>query len=359
MERIKIAILFGGCSEEYRISLKSAYSVITSIDREKYDPVMIGITREGEWFRYDGPADSVLNDTWKSSEHCNPAFIAPDRSTHGIWELRENQVVRTRLDVVFPVLHGKMGEDGAIQGLLELAGIPYVGCGLPSSAICMDKELAKRIVQSAGVAIPRFNVIYSGSAEPGRADEGLIYPLFIKPANSGSSFGVTKAVNCGELAAAIDEAARFDHKILVEEAVAGFEVGCAVLGSGDELIMGEIDQIELSHGFFRIHQEAQPEISSDNSTIHVPARITPEMRRHIWQTAGIVYRALGCSGLARVDMFMTSNQQIVFNEVNTMPGFTSYSRYPRMMAAAGISMEEIVEKAINLAITGTGKEIAR
>lgn len=357
MKKMNIAVVFGGCSEEYRISLKSAHAIITNIDRAKYEPVLIGITQQGEWFKYDGPVESILNDTWNISQHCTPAILSPDRCTHGLLEIHGNQVTVTRLDVVFPMLHGKFGEDGSIQGLLELSGIPYVGCNVPSSVLCMDKELAKRVVQDAGVMIPRFNTLHSSSIEEiAQADADLAYPLFVKPANSGSSFGVTRVMHADELPAAILEARQYDSKILVEEAVEGFEVGCAILGNDDDLTIGEVDQIELSHGFFRIHQETQPELSSVNSTIHVPARVEPELRRNIQQTAGIIYRALGCSGLARVDMFMTPHKQIVFNEVNTMPGFTSYSRYPRMMEAAGISISHILDKLIILALPSAEKE---
>lgn len=358
MERLKVAILFGGYSEEYRISLKSAYTIITNLDERKYEPVMIGITREGVWFKYDGPVEAVLNDAWHDDAHCTRAVLSPDRSTHGLLELHEDQVIYTPLDVVFPVLHGKYGEDGTMQGLLELSGIPYVGCGIQSSMLCMDKEFAYRFVQRTGVMIPRFNTLYS-SSEISRADVGLAYPLFVKPANSGSSFGVTKVTHRLELIPAIGEAQQYDRKVLIEEAVEGSEVGCAVLGKGTELMVGEVDQIQVSHGFFRIHQESQPELSSDNSIIHVPAQVSQEIRRSIQQTARIIYGALGCSGLARVDMFLTPQNQVVFNEVNTMPGFTSYSRYPRMMLSAGISISQIVDRLIELSLQRTGKENER
>lgn len=360
MKKLRVAILFGGCSDEYRISLKSAHSIITNIDRQKYELVMVGITQKGEWLKYDGPVESILNDTWNDGEHCTPAILSPDRSTHGLLELHGNKVIYTQLDVVFPMLHGKYGEDGTMQGLLELSGIPYVGCGVQSSVMCMDKEFAHRVVQNAGVMIPRFKTLYSSSIEEiSEADAGLVYPLFVKPANSGSSFGITNVNHADELPAAICEARKYDRKILIEEGVEGFELGCAVLGNGDELTVGEVDQIELSHGFFRIHQEAQPEVTSDNSTIHVPAHVAPELCHQIQQTARIIYRALGCSGLARVDMFMTPNKQIVFNEVNTMPGFTSYSRYPCMMAAAGIGISQIVDKVITLAMSNIEEENKR
>jgi D-alanine--(R)-lactate ligase len=351
MKKLNVAVLFGGCSEEYGISLKSAHTVLTNMDRNKYDPVIVGITPEGEWLKYDGPVECILSDTWKSSEYCTPAIISPNRMTKGLVVFYGKQIAIMPLDVVFPMLHGKHGEDGAIQGLLELAGIPYVGCGVESSVLCMDKELAYRIVRTAGVKTPRFNVLVNPSAiEIAGADKGLVYPLFVKPARSGSSFGVTKVLQPDELTAAVGEAGKFDGKVLIEEGIEGAETGCAVLGNGDELAVGEVDEIELSHGFFRIHQESQPEVSSVNSTIHVPARFSPEIRQTLQQTARTIYHALGCSGLARVDMFITADQQVYFNEVNTMPGFTSYSRYPRMMAAAGRSAAQVIDQVIQLAV---------
>lgn len=350
MKKLTVAVLFGGCSEEYGISLKSAYTIITHLDRQKYEPLMIGISREGEWLKYEGPVSSILQDSWQEEPCCRPAILSPDRHNLGLWELTEKEIRHIPVDVVFPVLHGKYGEDGTLQGLLELSGIPYVGCGVQSSVLCMDKELAKRVVQRAGVMIPRFNTLKSSANQTlALADRDLAYPLFVKPANSGSSFGVSKVMQADSLAAAIHEAFIYDRKVLIEEAVEGFEVGCAVLGNGDDLQVGEVDQIELSQGFFRIHQEAEPELRSENAVIHVPARISTELRHSIQQCARIVYSALGCSGLARVDLFLTPGRQIVFNEVNTMPGFTSYSRYPRMMEAAGFSISQIVDSLIQLA----------
>lgn len=360
MKKMKIAVLFGGCSDEYRISLKSAHSIMTNIDTQKYDTVMVGITKKGGWFKYDGPADALLNDTWNNSEYCTPAILSPDRNMHGLLELHEDHVTCTRVDVVFPMMHGRQGEDGTMQGLLELSGIPYVGCGVQSSVLCMDKELAYFAVQNAGVKTPRFRTLLSSSDyDISKADAGLTYPLFVKPASSGSSFGVTKVNHKEELSAAICEARKYGRKILIEEAVKGSEVGCAVLGNDDELTVGEVDQIELTHGFFRIHQEKKPETGSDNSIIHVPAVISLEDRQHVQQTAKIIYGALGCSGLARVDMFLAPDGRIVLNEVNTMPGFTSYSRYPRMMTASGITISKVIDMIIQLALQRAGKEDAK
>jgi D-alanine--(R)-lactate ligase len=254
--------------------------------------------------------------------------------------------------VVLPVLHGKLGEDGAMQGLLELAGIPYAGCDVQSSALCMDKSLAYIVARGAGVATPNFwTVTATESVEP----DQLTYPVFVKPARSGSSFGVSKVSRKEELPSAVQAARQYDSKLLIEEAVVGSEIGCAVLGDELGLIVGEVDQITLSHGFFRIHQESEPERGSDNSTVTVPAAISAEARSLVQETAKTVYRALGCRGLSRVDMFLEEGGKVVLNEVNTLPGLTSYSRYPRMMAAAGLPFGEVIDRMVSLALAGNGR----
>jgi D-alanine--(R)-lactate ligase len=270
--------------------------------------------------------------------------LTPDRSFGGLLVLDDGRYEAVPLDLVFPVLHGKQGEDGAIQGLLELAGIPYVGCDVPGSALCMDKSLAYVVAGHAGIATPDFWTIDPGDCvEPGR----FSYPVFVKPARSGSSYGVSKVTRSEDLLGAVRLARKFDDKVLVEAAVAGSEIGCAVMGYGDDLAVGELDKIGLSHGFFRIHQESTPESGSENATVSVPADIPAESRDRVRETAKSIYRALGCRGLARVDMFLTEDGSVVLNEVNTMPGMTSYSRYPRMMAAAGVPMGTLIDRLVS------------
>ncbi|MDR1322101.1 MAG: D-alanine--(R)-lactate ligase [Gracilibacteraceae bacterium] len=341
--KLKIAVLFGGCSEEHDVSIKSAREIAGHIDPEKYEPIYIGITRFGVWLTCEKPRPD-----WEKG-NCRPAVISPDKKTRGLLLLQNGEWRSLRLDAVFPVLHGKTGEDGAIQGLLELSGIPRVGCDIQSSAVCMDKSLAYLVVKEAGLAVPEFRVLRRGD-RPG-ADMPAC-PVFVKPARSGSSFGVTRVNREDELAPAIELARRYDSKIIIEQAVSGSEIGCAVLGNGSELTVGEVDQITLTHGFFRIHQESSPETGSENSVITVPADLPPEKRAQIQETAKSVYQALGCGGLARVDMFLREDGRVIFNEVNTLPGFTSYSRYPRMMAAAGITLSEVIDRLIALAIGG-------
>lgn len=343
MARLKVGIVFGGRSEERSVSVKSAREVARNLDLEKYEPFYIGITRSGAWKLCDGP-----DAEWEDG-NCRPVVLSPDSDVHGLLILGQGSYRTARLDVVLPVLHGTLGEDGAIQGLLELSGIPYIGCDIQSSALCMDKSLAYVVARSAGIATPNFwTVTADETIDPAR----LTYPVFVKPARSGSSFGVTKVSQEEELPSAVETARQYDTKVLIEEAVVGSEIGCAILGKESDLIAGEVDRIALSHGFFRIHQEDAPETGSENSMAIVPADIPEESRLLVQETAKAVYRALGCSGLSRVDLFLKEDGEVVLNEVNTFPGMTSYSRYPRMMAAAGLPLPEVIDRTVSLALTG-------
>ena len=343
MRRLKIAVIFGGISDEHPISVKSAREIAKNLNPEKYEPFFIGITRNGEWKSCDGPDTGWENGNGKA------VVLSPNRSLRGLLVLDQGKYESIDVDVVFPVLHGRHGEDGAMQGLLELTGIPYVGCDIQSSALCMDKSLAYAVAGSAGIATPGFRVVPpQSSIDPDR----FTYPVFVKPARSGSSFGVSKVSDKEELLSAVETARQYDSKVLIEEAVVGSEVGCAILGGKMDLTAGEVDRIALSHGFFRIHQETEPERGSDNSKAIVPADITPESRALVQATAKAVYRALGCTGLARVDLFLKEDGSVVLNEVNTLPGMTSYSRYPRMMAAAGLPLTEVIDRVISSALAG-------
>ena len=339
---MKIGIIFGGVSEEHPVSVKSAREIARHLDTDKYEPFWIGITESGAWRLCDGPDPG-----WEDGGR--PVVLSPDRSARGLLVLARGEFEVIGLDLVLPVLHGKLGEDGAVQGLLELSGIPYVGCDVQSSALCMDKSLAYVVASAAGIPTPKFWIVPADED----VDPGLLtYPVFVKPARSGSSFGVGKVPRRGELLSAVETARQYDSKVVIEEAVVGSEVGCAILGNESELVAGEVDRISLSHGFFKIHQESDPESGSENSTITVPADIPAETRLRVQETAKAIYRALGCSGLARVDMFLEEDGTVVLNEVNTFPGMTSYSRYPRMMAAAGIPLAEVIDRLVSLAVTG-------
>jgi D-alanine---(R)-lactate ligase len=343
MDRLKVGIIFGGHSEEYPVSVKSAREVAKNLNTEKYEPFWIGITKSGAWKLCDGPAAD-----WENGG-CRPAVLSPDRSVHGLLVLEQGKYETISLDLVVPVLHGKLGEDGAMQGLLELSGIPYAGCDIQSSALCMDKSLAYMVARSAGIATPDFRVV---TANENLDAVRLTYPVFVKPARSGSSFGVSKVSRKEELPSALETARQYDSKVLIEEAVVGGEVGCAILGNDLDLIAGEVDRVALSHGFFRIHQESAPESGSENSAFIVPADIPAESRSLVQETAKTIYRALGCRGLSRVDMFLKEDGTVVLNEVNTLPGLTSYSRYPRMMTAAGLPLAEVIDRIVSLALAG-------
>lgn len=343
---IVIAVIFGGCSPEYHVSLASAYSIVSHFDRDKYLPVLIGISDRGNWFKYDGPLDKILNNTWCNEKDCTPALLSPNRTAHEILILREETVEKIQIDAAFPVLHGKNGEDGTIQGMLELAGIPVIGCGVLSSALCMDKALAHRVVEMYGIKAAKSITIQRDYSEPDirkwASEAG--FPLFIKPLRAGSSFGISKVLSEGELIPAIKYAFSYDTSVILEEMIDGFEVGCAILGKED-LLVGEVDEIQLSDGFF----DNGEKYSLKTSRIHVPARISPEKAVEIKQTALAIYKILQCSFFARVDLFLTPAGDIYFNEVNTIPGFTSHSRYPNMLRAVGLSFEDIINRLLEMA----------
>lgn len=347
-----VAILFGGCSTEHEVSLKSAHAAMIHLDTTRYEPVYIGITRGGEWLRYRGPLDAIPAGSWEQdSAACTPAVISPCRVHGGLLELSGNSWSRIPIDIAFPVLHGRNGEDGTVQGLLELAGIPYVGCGILSSALCMDKVFAHYIAESAGVQSARYSVLHRAAsidaANLEQRVQGFAYPLFVKPARSGSSYGISKVEQLSQLEAAVALAFAHDDKVLIEEAVSGFEVGCAVLGHGTELIIGNIDEIELQDGFFDYNEK----YTLKTSRIHMPARISAAQAAEVAATAERLYHAFGCSGLARVDLFLTPEGEIYFNEINTLPGFTAHSRYPNMLRGIGLAYQDVISQLLHEAET--------
>ena len=339
-----VALLFGGCSPEYEVSLCSAAAVLRGLDPARYDVIPVGITRRGEWFRCACSADDIEAGHWTERPLIR-ASLSPDRSVHGLLEWDGDGVRPVRVDVVFPMLHGANGEDGTVQGLCELAGIPYVGCGVLGSAACMDKEVAHTLAAAAWVRVPRSVTLYKGEeGSPLERAAGLLYPLFVKPANAGSSYGITRVERADELTAAVELAFAFDSKAVVEEEIPGFEVGCAVIGNR-ELFIGEVDEVALGDRWL----DYEEKYGNRTAEIRLPARISPESRDKIRDTAAVLYQALGCRGFARVDMFLTPAGDVVFNEINTIPGFTAHSRYPKMLEAAGMPFSAIAERLITLA----------
>lgn len=346
MEKQTVAVIFGGCSSEHEVSLQSATSVVENMDREKFEPVLLGITKDGEWFRYYGETSKIADGTWRNPRDCVHAFVIPDRTVQGVLEFGKNGAAVTHLDAAFPVLHGRNGEDGTVQGLLMLADIPIVGCGVLASALCMDKDRAHKLVSLAGVPVPRSFKLCKADLQAVQEYAAVLgYPLFVKPVKAGSSFGITRVTAVDELPEAVERAFLFDDEAVMEEAIPGFEVGCAVMGS-DTLSVGEVDEIELAQGFFDFKEK----YNLITSSIHVPAHIPQAKADSIKRTAKVVYAALGCSGFARVDLFLTPSGEVVFNEVNTIPGFTAHSRFPGMMRAAGVKLSEVVTRAIEEAI---------
>ena len=347
MEKIKVAFIFGGYSPEYDVSRQSAYSIIRAINSDKYEVILLGITRQGKWYRYSGAIEAIQSDTWHTdARHIKSAAISPSRGA-GLLQFSGDSVSAMPVDVVFPVMHGKYGEDGTVQGLCELAGIPVVGSGTTASALCMDKDRAHKLASNAGILIPR-SVCFEhpiNDAELLSIAGKLKLPLFVKPVNTGSSFGISKIESYSELPEAVGFAFKFDESVIIEENIDGFEAGCAVVGNHD-LITGRIDEIELTHGFF----DYEEKYTLKTSKIHMPARIDAETERRLQETAKNIYRILGCRGYARVDMFLTKEQDIVFNEVNTIPGFTSHSRFPNMMKGIGIEYPALVDMLIEYGI---------
>lgn len=351
---LNVAILFGGISTEHDISLKSAANVVACLPTDRFTPVLIGIDRDGAWFHYTGDADDVITGAWETHD-VNPVVLIPGRGEEargGLLELVDGEFSELDIDVALPVLHGQGGEDGTVQGALELCGIPYAGCSVLASAACMDKDVAHRLAASAGVRSPRCTVVYRGASE----EDALAavatcggFPVFVKPARGGSSIGVSKAADEAELADALSAAFALDSKVAVEEAIEGVEVGCAVTGNAvDGIEMGEIDEIVVSGGgFFRIHLEQDP---SANTELRCPSTLPAVTLDRVRAAGAAVYEALGCSGFARVDLFVTEDGEVVFNEVNSTPGLTTYSRFPQMMRAAGRELGDVLSDLILAAL---------
>lgn len=337
MKKTKVCLIFGGASSEYAVSLQSAYSVLTSLDKNIYDIINIGISKTGQWFHYEGPYEGVRDDCWLNPKDARPAALLP--KTKKIHLYNEDASDLT-FDVIFPVLHGKFGEDGTLQGLLDLYALPYVGCGTLASALCMDKHRAHQLIKAHGIGTPK-----SFLADASTPLEGehlpIAYPFFVKPLSGGSSLGITRVENESQLKGALSLAFKYDSRLVLEEAIDGFEVGCAILGT-KKPILGTVDEIELMSGFFDFETKYQ----ADTAKIHVPARISSKKAEEIQKTALDIYKILGCQGLSRVDLFLTPKGQLVFNEVNTLPGLTKRSRFPKMLEAAGYPLSVVLHKAI-------------
>ena len=334
-----IAVLFGGKSSEYGVSLQSACSVLQALNKEKYDILPIGITKNGVWYHYTGDLSDLLSDTWHTHD-ITPVLLNPDPTKHCMII----NSMEVRIDALLPILHGINGEDGTVQGMAVICGIPLIGCGILSSALCMDKQRAHQLVSSIGIPCAK-SVTIRHIEEAHQAITDLHFPVYVKPVRAGSSIGIHRITTAEEILSALTYSFTYDSEVIIEEEIRGVETGCAIMGT-DTLFTGRVDEIELSHGFFDFEEK----YTLKTSTIHMPARISEQEEKKIQETAKKIYTVLGCSGFARVDMFYTEDKKIYFNEVNTIPGFTSHSRYPNMMKGNGLSFEEMLEKIIGLYI---------
>ncbi len=344
--RKRIAVIFGGHSSEYEVSLQSAFSVLQNMNENKFEVFPVGITREGEWYHYTGGLEQIRDNSWaEEKENLHSVAVSQSRPAPGFLVFDGDGCRRIPVDLVLPVLHGRNGEDGTLQGLFELAGIPVAGCGTLSSALCMDKDRAHKLVGLAGIAVPKAVAFRQADQEAAcrKVKESLSCPLFVKPLRAGSSLGITRITKMQELVPAVEFAFTYDTEVIVEEEVDGSEVGCAILGD-EVLTVGRVDEVALSGSFFDYTEK----YTLQSSRIYMPARVERKTEERIQETAVAIYRTLGCSGFARVDMFYTSSGEIVFNEVNTIPGFTSHSRYPNMMKGIGLSFTEVLDKLLSL-----------
>ena len=355
MEKLSVCILFGGVSPEHEVSLRSAESVLNNIDKNKYNIFPVGITKGGEWILYGGReyADLPSGKWQQHPDNCRVA-LSPVRG-QGLLRFEGDCVVQERIDVVYPVLHGENGEDGSVQGLMQLAGIPCVGPHVAASAVAMDKTLTKLVADHAGVTQAAWQLVRSGDMGS-RMEKTLDslearfrYPVFVKPAGTGSSVGVSKACDREDLRSALLAAGKYDDKVLVEEFIRGREVEVAVMGNDSPVasVCGEIDSGAEFYDY-------DAKYITDTSVAYIPARIPEDVAETVRDTAVKIYKAIGCQGLSRVDFFVTwQENKVVFNEINTLPGFTSISMYPKLFGASGIPYPQLIDQLIALALEAT------
>ncbi len=354
-DRISVAVLFGGVSSEHEVSCVSASSVLSHINRDRYDINTIGITKEGNWFLTGSPVANISDGSWEEDENNRRAFIAPDRSVGGIMaETGNGSFEMLKIDVVLPVLHGKNGEDGTMQGLLQVAGIPFVGSGTAASAASMDKAMTKAIINQSGVVdqakccISHRSVYENDKyAETERITEFFqnTFPLFVKPANAGSSVGITKVKAAEALPAALELAFGEDDKVLVEETITGREIEVAVLGN-ESPRASCIGEIFAANEFYDYNAKYENSMSKTAVVRDLPLEKEEEIR----SKAVKVYQTMGCAGLARIDFFLEENGRVVLNELNTLPGFTSISMYPKLWEESGLPYDKLIDELITLAL---------
>ncbi|MFA6309363.1 MAG: D-alanine--D-alanine ligase family protein [Clostridia bacterium] len=352
-DRKRIGVIFGGQSTEHDISRISAQYIIKNLNREKFDVIMFGITKDGKWLLYDGPAEKLESEEWQEIAESQLKEKELKQIADSDLNVENSMdILNSDIDVVFPVLHGCMGEDGTIQGYFEIAGIPYVGSGVLGSALCMDKAYSKIVFEKEGLPQGKY-VVFSRKqinenteflAE--KVEKILEYPCFVKPSNAGSSVGVTKAHDRKELIAALKYASKFDIRVLAEEFINGREIECAILGN-DEPVASIVGEILPSNEFY----DFEAKYINEKSATVIPADLSKDTIQKIRDYAVRAYKAADCAGLSRVDFFVHKKTgEIYLNEINTMPGFTSISMYPKLWEASGIPCEELLERLIKLAL---------
>ncbi len=345
-QKLNVAVIFGGASSEYEVSCKSAANVISILDEKKYKVYKLGVTKDGRWLLTEASIDDIRDDNWQKD--AIPAVISPDSQTHGI--LCGN--VGVRIDVAFPIIHGKNGEDGAIAALLQLAGIPQVTTTMTSAANGMDKVLTHIVCESAGVPMAKYKYCYSREclADVDKIADDLEayfeYPVFVKPASAGSSVGVNKATDRASLINALTEAAKHDFKILIEENITGVEVEAAVIGNSEPRcdVCGQVIAADEFYTYDAKYNNA-------DSKVVIPALVSEDAQKRVRELALSVYRALECQGMSRVDFFVTKDNRVIFNEINTTPGFTDISMYPKMMAYNGLEGFALADELIRYALS--------
>ena len=348
-----ICVLFGGKSSEFYVSCNSAYTIIRSIPREKYRVIPVGITQQGDWFLYEDSIDLLPDAKWLLSDKKSPAAFVTNSAFPGLTVFRGEGTEQIPVDAVFPVLHGKNGEDGTVQGLLDMLEIPYVGCGMLSSAMAMDKSYTKMAVDTLGISQAPY-VLLTAKNTPEeqnerleRAEREFGFPVFVKPCKAGSSCGVSKAKNAEELRKAVQEAFRFDTKVLVEKAIVGRELECAVLDDGT-LFASRVGEILVTAEFYSYDAKYADASSRTDISPVVPEEKVQEIR----DAACRIFRVLDGRGLARVDFFLEKGtDRVIFNEINTLPGFTNISMYPMLMDQAGIPLPELTDRLIRAALS--------
>ncbi len=364
-KKIRVAVLYGGRSGEHEISLSSAKNVIQNLDRTRFEVVPIGIDREGVWFLGDDILKKELSDpgTLRLSREAERMLFKPDSIGQSVQWVQPAQLLsQTKkteriFDVIFPVIHGTYCEDGTVQGLLELADVPYVGCGVLASSVGMEKDISKRLVRDAGIRVPTYRVINYGYWQNNAtqfsqmiADE-IGFPVFVKPANTGSSVGVAKVKRAEELVSAIQDAFRYDTKVIVEQGIDARELEVAVLESleyGNDPKVSVVGEVRPNHEFYSY---AAKYLDEKGAELVIPAAITDELKERVQTAAKNIFNALECEGMARVDLFLERNtNEIYFNEVNTIPGFTQISMYPKLMDASGVNYSELLTHLIELAM---------